>query len=317
MSDNDFYITLESNADLENHPNNTQNKFKVTLQSPLDLQGTWETGLAQLIFPHSWHEQILRDSQNNHNLFAIKLHAPGDGKDDNTSPAYWRNLYIELLDYHTIKDLVMAIRNTVELSKLSQVQFIYRGKVGEAVDMDHLRINCIDGAFVAFNLDLAKLLSYDVDRIRRENWKDGVSVERLYGGIGIEWLVVKSQYQRITQAAERQYLPAPLSSHITIKLIETEKDMNLIQNMYINSDLIETQYIGNTRSNVLRIIAPVMKKGQIETFNFAPIFYLPLRVSKFNTIEINITGDTGKLVPFDGGAVVIVLHLRRKHNILV
>ena len=60
-----------------------------------------------------------------------------------------------------------------------------------------------------------------------------------------------------------------------------------------------------------------MKKGQIETFNFAPIFYLPLRVSKFNTIEINITGDTGQLVPFDGGAVVIVLHLRRKHNVLV
>ena len=315
MSDNDFYISLESNADLQNHAKNAQNNFKITLQTPIDLKGEWKTGLAQIIFPHSWHEKIIKDSQHMHNIFAIKLHVPGDGKDDPTISAYWRNLDLEPTNYHTIKDLVMAIRNTVEFSKRDQVQFIYRGKVGEPVDTDYLRINLVDGALLAINIGLAKILSYDVDKIRHEKWTEGVSVERLYG-IGIEWLVVKSQYQKITEAAERQFLPSPLSENIQIKISEADKEIGIFQNIYINSDLIQTQFVGNIRANVLRILAPVQKK-EVETFNFDPIFYFPLRIIKFNTIEINITGDTGKLVPFDGGVVVIVLHLRRKHHTLV
>ena len=317
MSDNDFYITLESNADLVNHPNNTQNKFKITLQTPIDLRGEWETGLAQVIFPHSWHEKIITDSQHQHSIFSIKLHVPGDGKDNPLANTYWRTLDLEPKNYHTIKDLVMAIRTTVELSKHNIVQFIYRGSIGEAVDTDYLRINVTKGALLAINLALAKILSYDVDMIRREKWTEGVIIQKAFIGYGTEWLVIKPVKTETEEASQRQFLPSPLSENIQIKLCEADKELGIFQNIYINSDLIQTQFVGNTRANVLRILAPVQKKGEVETFNFDPIFYFPLRVTKFNSTEINITGDTGKLIPFDGGVVVIVLHLRRKHNILV
>ena len=325
MSDNDFYISLESNADLINHPKNTQNNFKVTLQSPIDLQGQWETGLAQLIFPHSWHEQVMKDpspTDHHHHLFLIKLHIKGDAGDDNTKDNYWRDLHVLPRNYQTIKDLLLAIRLVIEESKQGAVQFIYKALgglgVGGAVDINHLRINCTAGNLLALPIELAKILSYDVEKMKEEKWTSysGISIQQLsVGNKTKEWCVISTSLRQ--NWTHKQFLPAPLSEHITVKIIEAEKDLGLFQNMYINSDLIETQYVGNTRSNVLRIIAPVMKKGQIETFNFDPIFYLPLRVSKFNTIEINITGDTGQLVPFDGGAVVIVLHLRRKHNVLV
>ena len=322
MSDNDFYIALESNADLANHPTNTANAFKVTLQTPIALRGDWETGLAQIIFPRSWHEKIIKDNEDKHLLWAIKLHIPGDGrgkdgKDDPTAYSYWRNLYIAPLNYHTIKDLVMAIRNTCESSKSLQVQFIYRGKQGQPVDMDYIRINTINNVKLAINLDLAKILSYDIDKIKHEKWTTGVTVERLYGGVGIEWLVVHHQYQSIAKEAERQYLPSPLHENIQLKLSNINENTGIFQNIYINSDLIQTQFVGNVRANVLRILAPVQKKGEVETFSFDPIFYFPLRIIKFNTVEINITSDTGQLVPFDGGVVVVVLHLRRKHNIVV
>ena len=316
MSDNDFYITLESNADYENNPKNTQNNFKITLQTPIDLKGEWETGLAQIIFPHSWHEKIMRNNHP-HSIFSIKLHTPGDGKDDPVASTYWRKLDLEPKNYHTIKDLVMAIRNTVEFSKRNMVQFIYRGSVGGAVDTDFLRINVVDGALLAINITLAKILSYDVDMIRREKWTEGVSIQKEYVGYGPEWLIIKPVHQKAVDAAQRQFLPSPLSENIQIKVSEADKEIGIFQNIYINSDLIQTQFVGNTRANVLRILAPVKKKGQVETFNFSPIFYFPLRIIKFNTIEINITGDTGTLVPFDGGVVVVVLHLRRKHHTLV
>ena len=91
MSESDFYITLESNGDIANHPENTQNKFKITLQTPIDLKGEWETGLAQIIFPHSWHEKIIRNNHH-HSIFSIKLHVPGDGKDYPLANTYWRTL---------------------------------------------------------------------------------------------------------------------------------------------------------------------------------------------------------------------------------
>ena len=137
MSDSNFFITLESNADLNNHPANTQNKFKITLESPIELQGEWETGLAQFICPHSWHEKLMKESADNHNLFAIKLHIDGDGGNDDTQMAYWRDLYIEPTDYHTIRDLLEAMRRTLDFSKMNAVQFIFKGKVGEAIDPEH------------------------------------------------------------------------------------------------------------------------------------------------------------------------------------
>ena len=323
MSDTDFYISLESNADLKNHPNNTQNNFKVTLQTPIDLRDEWETGLAQLIFPHSWHEEVIKQAnEHHHHLFLIKLHIKGDAGDDKTKEGYWRDLHIKPTQYHKIKDLLLAIRLATEESKHGAVQFIYRGLggvgVGEAVDINHLRINCTAGNLLALPIELATILSYDVEKMKNEKWTSysGISIQRLLVGDKTkEWCVISTSLRQ--SWTHKQFIPSPLSENISVKLIDAEKDIGLFQNMYINTDLIQTQYVGDTRANVLRIIAPVQEKGQVETFNFAPIFYFPLRVVKFNTIEINITGDTGQLVPFDGGVVVVVLHLRRKHNILV
>ena len=229
---------------------------------------------------------------------------------------YWRDLHCVPTNYHTIKDILLAIRTAVEHSKRGVVQFIYRALgglgVGGAVDINHLRINCTAGNLLALPIELAKVLSYDIAKLRKFSQALGISIQKLSGGTR-EWCVISTA----TDYAGRQFMPSPLSEKITIKIIDAERDIGLFQNMYINTDLIQTQYVGETRATVLRIIAPVQEKGEVETFNFAPIFYLPLRIVKFNTIEINITGDTGKLVPFDGGVVVIVLHLRRKHNILI
>ena len=301
---NDFYVALESNADLQNHPKNKPNSFKVTLQTPIDLAGEWETGLAQLIFPHSWHEAILSlANQHHHHLFLIKLHIKGDAKDDPTMPGYWRELHIQPTQYHTIKDLLLAIRNATEESKSGAVEYIYRAlhpfegtdkpsdkpKNYGPIDINHIRINCKTGNKLALPLELATVLSYDVEKMRRYSAHLGISINPNMDGR--QWLIISTSPARKWDI--RQNIPSPLDENISIKIIDAERDVGLFQNIYINSDLIQTQFVGDTRANVLRIIAPQQEKGQVETFNFAPIFYFPLRVVKFNTIEINITGDTG------------------------
>ena len=321
MSNNSFFITLESNADKQNHPKNSPNSFKITLQTPIDLRGEWETGLAQLIFPHSWHEKIMEqpDDDHHHHLFLIKLHVKGDAGNDMTKEAYWRDLHLVPRNYHTVKDILLAIWNACEQSKNGVVQFIYRAigglGIGQAADTNHVRINCTTDSFLALPIELAKIIGFDTAKMERDHWTQvgGISIEKFPTTGETKWCVISTA----PKYTGRQMIPSPLNEHILIKLIDAERDMGFFQNIYINSDLIETQFVGATRANVLRVIAPQKEKGQVETFSFTPIFYVPLRVVKFNSVEINITGDTGRLVPFEGGVVVVVLHLRRKHTIIV
>lgn len=51
----EFYITLPSNASAAIFPQNRNSNFTIQLARSLDLPGSWEVGLAEIQYPHSWH----------------------------------------------------------------------------------------------------------------------------------------------------------------------------------------------------------------------------------------------------------------------
>jgi len=55
-----FYITLPSNTQTD--VNNTQSKYTVRLPQRLRLQGDWECGLCEIIYPHNWLTIAPQDS---------------------------------------------------------------------------------------------------------------------------------------------------------------------------------------------------------------------------------------------------------------
>ena len=50
-----FYLTLPSNSSLQYYPNNTLTNYTTHFSHPFDLQGKWEVGLAEIQYPHTWH----------------------------------------------------------------------------------------------------------------------------------------------------------------------------------------------------------------------------------------------------------------------
>ena len=70
------------------------------------------------------------------------------------------------------------------------------------------------------------------------------------------------------------------------------------QTIYIYSDVVTSQVVGDVRANLLRVIAP---KG-----------IHVVRVKSFNTVEILLRGDTGRPIPFSGGVVEVTLHFKKK-----
>ncbi|GBN56404.1 hypothetical protein AVEN_182660-1 [Araneus ventricosus] len=67
-----FYVTLPSDSSLHYFPNNKISSFVTQLPAPIHLEGKWEVGLAEIIYPHTWYNV----NEKNH-LFGFDL---GDGE---------------------------------------------------------------------------------------------------------------------------------------------------------------------------------------------------------------------------------------------
>ena len=50
-----FYLTLPSNSSMDYYPDNTLTTYTTKLAQPLELEGSWEVGLAEIQYPRSWY----------------------------------------------------------------------------------------------------------------------------------------------------------------------------------------------------------------------------------------------------------------------
>ena len=92
-------------------------------------------------------------------------------------------------------------------------------------------------------------------------------------------------------------------------------DLNIgLQSLFIYLDIIDSQIVGDVRAPLLRIVPARGKDGEIITVNFDNPQYVPLATKGFETVEILITDDTGRKVPFERGRVVITLSFRLRQS---
>jgi hypothetical protein len=84
-------------------------------------------------------------------------------------------------------------------------------------------------------------------------------------------------------------------------------------NMYVYSDIVEQQYVGDVMARLLRVV----KLNYVSCGNqVADIFtlphYVPVCKSEFQEVEIHIKDDQGKPIPFSSGTSIVVLHFRKQ-----
>ena len=84
------------------------------------------------------------------------------------------------------------------------------------------------------------------------------------------------------------------------------------QTMYVYSDLVESQVVGDTQANLFHILVPRGEPGDVVAEEIKLLTYHRLRTSVFSSVKINIRGDTGEPIPFDSGTVRVTLHFRRR-----
>ena len=85
-------------------------------------------------------------------------------------------------------------------------------------------------------------------------------------------------------------------------------------NLYIYSDIVQASDLGNSHTKLLGCVPNIRsKEGWGGPVFHAPrnLVYRPVQLRTFDTIEIGITDDSGQLVNFKSGVVVIKLHFVR------
>ena len=53
--ESEFYVTLPSNSSMEHFPDIKKSNFVTKLSRTLQLDGEWEVGLAEIVYPHTWY----------------------------------------------------------------------------------------------------------------------------------------------------------------------------------------------------------------------------------------------------------------------
>ena len=72
--------------------------------------------------------------------------------------------------------------------------------------------------------------------------------------------------------------------------------------------------VGDAQVPLLRIIAVEGRDGEMIIRVFDPIEYCPLLQRRFQTVDTDIRDDTGSIVSFEKGRVVVTLHCRKREN---
>ncbi|GFW77856.1 uncharacterized protein F54H12.2 [Trichonephila clavipes] len=152
-----FYVTLPSDSSMHFFPENKISHFKTQLPSPVCLNGEWEVGLSEIIYPHSW----LNVNETN-NYFLYKA---GDG---NISSTVKRT--IDVGCYETMLYIISAVQ--LALPKNPNRFTIIYNKTTKRV-----KINAVQGSSLHLQ-NLGELLGFKRNAIIIG--KDGETISQYY-----------------------------------------------------------------------------------------------------------------------------------------
>jgi len=80
--------------------------------------------------------------------------------------------------------------------------------------------------------------------------------------------------------------------------------------LFVYTNIISPVIVCDSVVRLLKIVPFEGEFGQVVTKAYDKLQYVPLRSGQFDTVEINISTDTGKNVQFDFGKIVVTLHFR-------
>ena len=326
----DLYVDLYSNSSLELYPNNRVSSFTVKLDRAIELSGSYECALAQMITP-SMTDITLKGGKIIISTFPETMLQKTEGVLFETVPPYnsakYKKIYmtepyasIQVPKYQP-KQTVMA---NVEYAFVHEIPEDQEFTVGADVIIyiNQLFHGDIDSSNKAFN-EVVKLRKYSKDQEKTHAHRFLATIKRQDDGtlsithrdddveIAISGIIARVFGFNVTDdewVIFRQQGEYRMKTPININASRPS-----LISVYTN--VILPHRVGDTSAPMIRASTiPQVEHNTFLSFEFNRLHYLPVALKYIQEIVIEVRTNDGQLVPFQAGILYIRLHFRPRHQ---
>ena len=283
MSANQFYIHLPSDSSLNVYPDNTIAKFSTKLARIVELEGQYEVGLSEIIYPADYYNIDNREQDYSFGIKQRNFNGAGEivhennlfGRPMKSGLYYTRQEFLDMVNSEINSKLTRSWRvpGTIEMTLDASdrvVITVTRSGSTVAVDLREEKEDVIIKMFFELSRQFSRRLGFDKNV--------SISIDD----------------------------PTPHRARNKFDLFMGKKLM------YVYSDIVTYSLVGDVSVPLLRACSlPEPSTNDTIHLSFPDIHYKPVQKSHFDTIDISINTEEGLLMPFQSGKVLITLHFRR------
>lgn len=326
-----FHMILPSNSSMRYFPENTTTSFTTELPQQVDLHGQWEMALSEIQFPYSFFH--IRPGEG-WVVFLGIMHQP------TKKEVTIGNINITPGVYSSLSELLRALN---EGSERLRTEIVWRseprhgGKI--SLGLSCTKETCNLTHYVKISDKLRRILGFDVHKERADlvipdtgplpkprDSKIFYQVSRA-GIVVNEAIPAPANVHRVVHFPNTDPVPNPhegdskLFYQISRAGIVSDEPASLARavpdKFFVYCDICEPYVTGDVLSPLLRVV-PVQyvdgkyTYGSCGVTRFSPLNYVPLRLTRFRTIEIDIRNQMGERIPFEFGTLTVTLQFRRR-----
>jgi len=274
-----FYVTLPSNVDNSNYKN-TQSNYTTLFPVPLSFNVQYEVALVEFTF----REYMSMD------IGHILVQFPQDTE--------FRPFKIKAFDNEPIQHLINRLNSDMN-DYFAAVEFL-------ALDRKEINVfkeNNID----KINIDSNNPKYQNIYNKLKSNIK---FVKPTENEVQID--LKNGTLVKFEGYAAKIFESKPIESQTEQKFQIHSDLFNLIDYLMVYTDIIEPQFVGNTRSELLQTVTKNGIFNRTTEKIYTNPHYLPLNRSFINSININIRYPNGEYTQFESltSKVLVKLHFR-------
>ena len=270
-----MFLTLPSNSSMDICPENRLSDYMVHLLKEINLSGSWELGLSEILYPNTWYNIDTNQFYIFYQRGALEFVA--------VLPAgyYQQPQYI-------VRQILQEMRREFQNRNKTLVS---EGVLTQPID---------------FLFDLTYNPQTQLTTMSIQHKKGAPTTDR--NGTAQPDVVVTLSNELASILGFRKVWYWEIGEYTSASVA----NVDTVNAIYVYCDVIEHRTVGHTLAPLLAVLPVTGKPGAYVSKRYDKIQYHPVLKKNLSDIHISLRDDQGKRIRFRKGKVIVTLHLRPK-----
>ena len=306
MNDTPFYVTLPSDASMDQYPENNSANWTTKLKHPVSLRGKWEVALVEMQYLNSL-STLSKPQQMIVRTFSAL--------DEWTKPTFTDHVIkFPPGHYQSAQSFLDHIRRNIP--KLDTV-LKYRNPDGELDEMNPL------ASGLAFEVEMFSATDHRLritlasPRVYLHFPPDSIALQKILGFDQCDVFARMKEKPDEKSPANIDDVIVMYAKHVgstfEMQPVEAPRPLNPLlgnQSLFVYCDVADYSLVGDTASQILRSVSIKGSFMELITERFDIPHYAPVLMNHFETISVSLATDLDETAKFATGKALVKLHFR-------